>query len=159
MVACRFVVILSFDQSIESIESLIRSPMSMLKCYKWYLNPHFLLKSLFLRNHVLFKLALLAGCPEKPRGLLDFFRRGTEKPFPPANFAGDYVTSLRVKRKGDTCDRMVYCDMIDILMIYTILYYLFLKFTTIYSYSNSFIDIVGRLDIPFECTFSVPVAT
>eukprot|EP00435_Cladocopium_sp_Y103_P028880 s380_g7.t1 len=24
-------------------------------------------------------------------GLLDFFRRGTEKPFPPANFAGDYA--------------------------------------------------------------------
>ena len=46
MVACRFVVILSLDQSIESIESLIRSPMSMLKCYKWYLNPHFLLFSL-----------------------------------------------------------------------------------------------------------------
>ena len=25
------------------------------------------------------------------RGVLDFFRRGSEKPFPPANFAGDYV--------------------------------------------------------------------
>ena len=37
-------------------------------------------------------------CP----GLLDFFRRGNEKPFPPANFAGDFVLDSELWKEADS---------------------------------------------------------
>ena len=42
------------------------------------------------------------------RGTLDFFRRGNEKPFPPANFAGDYAPASSYER--------VYLDWIGLVL-------------------------------------------
>jgi hypothetical protein len=97
-----------------------------------------------------------------PRGLLDFFRRGTEKPFPPANFAGDYVTSLSDLSSRNTLSAMrqngillryhwyqytdIYTSLIMLHCIKLLLFY-------------SSIDIIGRLDIPSECTKHAAVST